>query len=391
LSKYERITFERKYVNVSGEAKSDLVAPGHPLLDSVVDLMIEQNSSTLKHGAVLIDTEDQGETPRLLVAMTQSISDGNNPPRTISKRFDFVELTSTGEVFGVGQAPYLDYSPASEDIYKKSRSSPLTSWDLRNMETMAMNWAIENSLPEHQEEITAQVIPATQRSREQVRKRLMSEINYWDTRHAELLDQEAAGKTLKIKPETAQRRARDLERRLEVRLSELDSDSKIAAHPPALVGIAMVVPQGFVDRLNGQRTGPVSSYAKETAEVDRRAVAAVMAAEKSIGRIPEEMPHNNPGFDIRSVAADGTVIKIEVKGRIEGATDFQITRREVLTAKNLEDNYRLALVRVSQAGSDRDEIRYVERPFDLVGTEEFSITRFTVDWNNKWKAGSDPR
>ncbi len=391
LSKYERITFERKFVNVAGEAKADLVAPGHPLLDAVVDLMIEQNSSTLKHGAVLIDTEDQGETPRLLVAMTQSISDGNTPARTISKRFDFVELTSTGEVFGVGQAPYLDYEPTSDDVYKRARSSQSTAWDLKNMETMAVNWAVENSLPEHQAEIASQVIPATQRSREQVRKRLISEINYWDTRHAELIDQEAAGKALKIKPETALRRARDLERRLEIRLAELDSDSKIVTHPPTLAGIAMVLPQGFVDRLNGQRTGPVSSYAKETAEVDRRAVAAAMAAERSIGRTPEEMPHNNPGFDIRSVAADGTVIKIEVKGRIEGANDFQITRREVLTAKNLEDNYRLALVRVSQNGPGGDEIRYVLRPFDLVGTEDFSITRFTVDWNSRWKEGSSPR
>ena len=390
LSKYERITFERKFVNVSGESKADLVAPGHPLLDAVVDLMMEQNSSTLKHGAVLIDTEDQGETPRLLVAMTQSISDGNTPARTISKRFDFVELTSTGQVFGVGQAPYLDYSPAPEDVYNKARSSQATTWDLKNMETLAVNWAVENSLPEHQQEISSQVIPATQRSREQVRKRLISEINYWDTRHADLIDQEAAGKSLKIKPETAQRRARDLERRLEIRLSELDCDSKIVTHPPTLAGIAMVLPQGFIDRLNGERTGPVSSYAKETAEVDRRAVAAAMAAERLIGRTPEEMPHNNPGFDIRSVAPDGTVVKIEVKGRIEGATDFQITRREVLTAKNLEDNYRLALVRVSQNGPNNDEIRYVLRPFDLVGTEDFSITRFTVDWKSRWKEGVQP-
>ena len=116
-----------------------------------------------------------------------------------------------------------------------------------------------------------------------------------------------------------------------------------------------------------------------------------MEAERSIGRNPEEMPHNNPGFDIRSVAPDGTVIKIEVKGRIEGASDFQITRREVLTAKNLEDNYRLAMVRVSQKGPAYDEIRYLERPFDLVGTEEFSVTRFVVDWNPKWKIGGEPR
>lgn len=390
LSKYERITFERKYVNVAGEIKADLVAPGHPLLDAVVDLMIEQNSSTLKHGAVLIDPEDLGEEPRLLVAMTQSISDGNSPARTISKRFDFVELTSAGKVFGVGQAPYLDYSPVTEEIFKKARSSQSTSWDIKNMESLAMNWAIENSLPEHRREIEDQVLPATQRSREQVRKRLNSEINYWDSRHSELLDLEAAGKSLKIKPETALRRARDLERRLSIRLDELDADSRLVTHPPALVGIAMVLPQGLIDRLTGKRTGPVASYAKDTAEVDQRAVAKVMAAERSLGRVPEEMPHNNPGFDIRSVAPDGTVIKIEVKGRIEGANDFQITRREVLTAKNLEDSYRLALVRVSQSGADNDEIRYVLRPFDLVGIEDFSITRFTVDWNSRWNEGSKP-
>jgi len=391
LSKYERITFERKFVNIAGEIKADLVAPGHPLLDAVVDLMIEQNSATLKHGAVLIDTEDLGEEPRLLVAMTQSISDGNIPSRTVSKRFDFVELTTDGKVFGVGQAPYLDYAPITDEVFKKARSSQTTSWDLRNMESLAINWAIENSLREHRREIEDQIIPATQRSREQVRKRLISEINYWDTRHAELLDLESTGKPLKIKPETALGRARTLEKRLEKRLEELDADSRLATHPPALVGIAMVLPQGLVDRLMGKRTGPVSSYAKDTAEVDQRAISKVVEAEVALGRTPEVMPHNNPGFDIRSVAKDGKVIKIEVKGRIEGATDFQITRREVLTAKNLEDSYRLALVKVSQIGPHEDEVRYVERPFDLVGTEEFSITRFTVDWNNKWSAGSDPK
>jgi len=63
----------------------------------------------------------------------------------------------------------------------------------------------------------------------------------------------------------------------------------------------------------------------------------------------------------------------------------------VLTAKNLEDNYRLALVRVSQNGAENDEIRYVIRPFDLVGTEDFSITRFTVDWKSRWIAGGAPQ
>jgi hypothetical protein len=266
-----------------------------------------------------------------------------------------------------------------------------STWELKHAENLALSWAIENSLPEHEREIRAQIIPATQRSREQVRKRLISEINYWDTRNAELLDMESAGKALRIKPETAFRRARDLERRLEKRLQELDADANLVTHPPTLRGVAMIIPQGLVDRLNGLRTGPVATYAKDTAEVDRRAIAAIMKAERSLGRSPEEMPHNNPGFDIRSVAADGTIYKIEVKGRILGADDFQITRREVLTAKNLEENYRLALVSVHPDGAEKDELRYVERPFDLLGTEDFSVTRFVIKWKDKWNAGGSPK
>lgn len=43
---------------------------------------------------------------------------------------------------------------------------------------------------------------AVARTRTQVRQRLTAEINYRDTRHAVLLDQAAAGRELKIRPET---------------------------------------------------------------------------------------------------------------------------------------------------------------------------------------------
>ena len=54
-----------------------------------------------------------------------------------------------------------------------------------------------------------------------------------------------------------------------------------------------------------------------------RAVDAVVAAERALGRIPEVQPHNNPGFDIRSWdPAAGTLVFIEVKGRVEGAEEL---------------------------------------------------------------------
>ncbi len=390
LRAYERVTFERGYVSVTGEPKADLIAPGHPLLDSVVALTIDQNRETLKHGAILIDDEDLGETPRLLIAMTQQIIDGHDPARIISKRFDFVEITQEGEAVGVGQAPYLDYLPAPTSTRELLEKNHESLWNSANPEETAVNWAIINSLPEHRKEIEDQVVSSVDRTRQQVQRRLNAEINFWDARHNELLDQESAGKKLNLRPETAEKRARDLERRLQHRLEDLDLDARLQSQPPTLVGMALVLPKGLIDRLAGKRDEPAAMYAKETAEVDRRAVAATMAAERSLGRNPTEMAHNNPGFDIRSEQTEGPTIRIEVKGRIEGSDDFQITRREVLTAKNLGDDYRLVIVRVSTEGPEHDELRYLTRPFDLLGTEDFSVTRFTVDWAARWKKGGPP-
>ena len=128
LSAYERVTFERPHVDVAGEPRADLVAPGHPLLDAVVSLTIEKNRSTLKHGAVLIDADDVSEDPRLLVAMTQSVVDGHDPSHSVSKRFDFVEITPDGVATGTGQAPYLDYTPSNDEQKDLVRAELKESW-----------------------------------------------------------------------------------------------------------------------------------------------------------------------------------------------------------------------------------------------------------------------
>ena len=88
-----------------------------------------------------------------------------------------------------------------------------------------------------------------------VKQRLTGEINYWDMRHAELLDAASAGRSLKMRPETAHNRARDLERRLEKRLADLDRDEELIARPPAISAAALVVPQGLLNQLLGDSAG----------------------------------------------------------------------------------------------------------------------------------------
>ena len=60
-----------------------------------------------------------------------------------------------------------------------------------------------------------------------------------------------------------------------------------------MVGAALVIPAGLIP-------GPIATYAKETAGVERRAVDAALAAERALAGEPAEMPHNNTGYDIHS-------------------------------------------------------------------------------------------
>ena len=392
LTRYERVAFDRDFIHRQGQVRADLLAPGHPLLDAVVDLTIEQRRETLKQGAVLVDRDDAGETPRMLVALTQAITDGHEPARTVSKRFEFVELTPHGEPHSAGPAPYLDYEPLGPAEHDAAGRAVEEPWLAAGMEDIATGWAIEHALGPHLQEVEQRVVPAVERTRSQVRHRLTAEINRWDARHADLLDQRAAGRDLKKNtPEIAYRRARDLERRLERRESELDADARLTVLPPVVAGGALVLPQGLLDRVAGLRTEPAASYARETARIERRAIDAVLAVERGLGRQPEEMPHNHPGYDIRSTTPDGRVMRIEVKGRIAGADDFVITRNEVLTGKNLADDYRLALVVVSPDGAPADDVCYLTRPFDATNTDDFRVTRFTLSWHKTWVQGGVPQ
>jgi len=117
---------------------------------------------------------------------------------------------------------------------------------------------------------------------------------------------------------------------------------------------------------------------------------AVLAAERALGRAPEEMAHNNPGYDVRSTDRDGRVYYIEVKGRLEGSETFAVTTNEVTFAQTQGERHRLALVQVSPEGAAGDRLRYVTGAFTHIGPS--ATTRsFTEEWRDYWARGGPPR
>ena len=68
---------------------------------------------------------------------------------------------------------------------------------------------------------------------------------------------------------------------------------------------ALVIPQGLLDKLLGC-PATRRDRTRTRRETERRAVAAVLAAERAPRPRPEEMPHNNPGYDIVRRTATAT-------------------------------------------------------------------------------------
>ncbi|MDN5749578.1 MAG: DEAD/DEAH box helicase, partial [Pseudonocardia sp.] len=254
LSRYERVTFDREHIRHPTSVIADLLAPGHPLLDTVVDHTVLRCRTAVERGAVLVDRLDPGEEPRLLVAVRQVVVDGTG--RTVLSRFEFAEIVADGTATPAGPAPYLDYQPADAEERELVASLLREQW-ISDAENTAVGWAAAHLLPDAMAAVSTAVAETVTRTRSLVRRRLLQEMNYWDGRHGELLEQQRAGRRLRMSPETAHRRARELEGRLEARLAVLDREAYLQPRPPVLAAAAIVVPQGLLDRRAGRRDRPV--------------------------------------------------------------------------------------------------------------------------------------
>jgi len=369
LKAYERITFHKEQVRVDGKPPAALVAPGHPLLDATVDLVLEKFRDLLRQGAVLVDTADSTAEPRALFYLEHSITDGrhdrNRNPLTISRQLQFVEICKDGRLLKAGYAPYLDYTPATPEQLGQMTGLMEEAWLKDNLEQRAMAFGIQHIVPQHLREVTLRREAHVRKTMQQVKERLTREINYWDHRANELKAMEDAGKSRSnLNSANARDRANKLEERMRKRLADLELELKIVARPPTVLGGALVVPLGWFANQAASgaelRETPPSYGANPKTEA--LAIAKVLETEKKLGFEPRDISSENRGHDIESRdPKTGGLRFIEVKGRVKGAPIITVTKNEILTAFNHPEAYVLAIVLIGDTGPE--PAYYITRPF----------------------------
>lgn len=383
LPRYERIAFEKNLVAPQGQPMAAFVCPGHPLLDSVIDLTLERNRDLLKRGTVLVDERDTGTAPRVLFYLEHSIQDASltrsGERRVVSKRMLYVEQDSTGNSRHVQYAPYLDFRPLGKD--EPNADSILDrlecDWIDRDLEKKAQGHAISTVVPEHLAEVRGRKLALIAKTEAAVKERLTKEINYWDHRAEELKAQEQAGKpNAKLNSGEARKRADILQGRLQKRLEDLKLEAQLSPLPPVILGGFLVVPIGLIQEMTGQ-AAPMATAPADTQASAARARAVIMDIERGLGFDPTDREVEKLGYDIESrIPGTGKLRFIEVKGRVSGAPTITVTRNEILYSLNKPDDFILAIVEFLD--DETHKVHYLRQPFSR--EPDFGVTSVNYDF-----------
>lgn len=394
LPRYERIAFEKSLVAPPGQPLAAFVCPGHPLLDSVIDLTLERHRDLLKRGSVLMDERDPDTQPRVLFYLEHAIQDASltrsGERRVVSKRMLYVELDADGDTRHVHYAPYLDYRPLSggEPSVDAILDRPECAKINRELEQKAQGYAVAHVVPEHLAEVRDGKLALIAKTEAAVKDRLTKEITYWDHRAEQLKLQEQAGKTnARLNSGEARKRADLLQGRLQKRLEELKHEAQISPLPPVVLGGLLVVPAGLLAAMTGKAV-PKATTPVDTQASAARARAVVMELERKLGFEPTDRELEKLGYDIESrVPGTGKLRFIEVKGRVSGAPTITVTRNEILYSLNKPDDFILAIVEFT--GDSAHCTHYVRQPFQR--EPDFGVTSVNYDMTELMERGEPPR
>ena len=394
VPRYTRVTFEKALMSPPGEAQAQLLAPGHPLLDATVDMVLERYRPLLKQGAMLVAEADESEDPRALVYVEHAIQNAreldDGQRQVVSKRLQFVELTQDWEPRIAGYAPYLDYRPIEPDELELVQELVEEEWLARGVEKAGIDYAITHAVPEH----LAEVKDADRDARRPDEGGRPPPPYAGDPALGPPRQRaEAAGARRQAAPHEL--RPRPPARRRPAGTAQA-ADDRARPGTPALAAAARRRGRSARHPARADLSGFVASALANPRSTRGRPNASsgspstpCSLPKRALGRDPRRSRATTPATtSSRARATAARCSSSRSRAAWSGAPTFTITKNEVLHALNKGDDYVLALVRVD--GDHADEIRYIRHPF--TGSDEvlFGVTSLNVDWDDMFDRGTMP-
>ncbi|MGQ9730940.1 MAG: helicase-related protein [Candidatus Zipacnadales bacterium] len=369
---YLRVTFDKDTAHRQG---AEFVAPGHPLLEAILEAILARCREDLRQGAVFADTD--GRLDGTLWFLEGEIRDGAN--------------------MVAGKRLFALYQPTSDDDQGPLRAiAPALLWDLKPVAGSAVGAGLESAPTDTDAVVSAAVEQVLEPYRQELleqRQRDAEIKRRYGLRSLEQRLMEAEAKLIDYA--TRQAKGQDIpaptiqnEERTKEDLQEkkchleesIRQETALSPTEPRILGVVRVVPQPSAR--TDMRTDP---------EVEAIAISMAMAYERQHGRRPEDVSSQNLGYDIRSLTPGpspnalgeggwrGEGLRyIEVKGRAESGP-IALTPNEWLMAHRLGKDYWLYVVEHCRT---QPRLYTIQDPAAALSAEEVvEVVRYIIrDW-----------
>jgi superfamily II DNA or RNA helicase len=358
FKEYGKFSFDKEK---AFKGQAEFIAPGHPLLEAVVEKIFEKYSVEVERGATFIDPS--GMMNGFVWFLEGQINDGSG--QIAGRRiFGLYQDIQTNNIKQVSPSILWDLKPANP-----------TSLEIVNLpvpnDDAIIAFTVENVLTKYLDEIKRQREHDAEikrkyglRSLQELILRSEEKLIEYETKRAKGIEiPEAVMQVERRKKEDFERKKSELEKRI-------IAETNLLLLPPKILGVVRVIPQPRVE-----------DELREDLEIEKIGMQIAMSFEFSQGRNPEDVSLQNLGFDIRSRASDGSYRYIEVKARAREGK-IALTPNEWLMANRLKDEYWLYVV-VNVA--TKPALYTIQNPASkLKPSEEIEIVRYIVD-KDDWK------
>lgn len=291
---YLSLTFDKKAVGEDG--RTELLGPGHPLFESVLQAASASSADALTRGAVFFDIDAEG--PELLWFFRGVVGDGTG--RVLSQR-----LFAVREFGAPGSASFEPAHPIRlHDLRPLTDGLPppsLSDFDVRKH--AATRFCLEALVPRFVEEV------ASGRLKELALKERYLERSFRVviSRHSDhLLDLESkssAGQDMTLALGREQRLMDEAKRRQQERLAEIRLEQQLVPRAPEFLGVVTVLPAPA-------KVG--------VAKADESVLEQVRVYESSRGRVVEDVRREGLGFDAVASDAEGQGVDFLVARVLDG-------------------------------------------------------------------------
>jgi superfamily II DNA or RNA helicase len=355
---YGKLAFDK---DAARKQQAVFVAPGHPLLEAVIERLLQESAPDLQKGAVFADPD--GRFDGLLWFVEGEIRDGSNS--IAGKRLFTIFQPERGALRLIPASILWDLKPLV--------SQP--GWDFSADQGLVISFAVENVLEAYRNELLQQRERDTEIKRKYGIRSLEQMIATSDAKLIEYETRRMKGEEIPEPTMQNEMRTKDDLLNKKRRLEEaIRWETSLLPLEPRIVGVARVIPDPAPD-----------SGLREDQDIAEIGMQEVIAYEIRMGRLPVDVSLENLGYDIRSTA-HGAVRYIEVKARSRTGV-VALTPNEWLMAHRLGDEYWLYIV---ENAASEPNLHRVQNPSEKFRADEIlEIVRYVVsDW--KQAAETEP-